>query len=166
MPLCPVSAPGTSAHPAITVSSQREPSRLVAAAVPQETARDWPRLPVAVSPRDKPRDKSHGEWPCFHVACGEDSPSQPAVANWLPESHTGGGDNDKFGPGNRPYWEMEEGRVLSRYPDLLRTLSKVRDPGQGRLLFESHRRKVRKEGGMISNPMRRSEPRGISLSRQ
>ena len=35
-------------------------------------------------------------------------------------------DNDNFGPGNRPYWEMKEGRVSSRYPDLLRTLSKVR----------------------------------------
>jgi len=75
-------------------------------------------------------------------------------------------DNDKFGPGNRPYWEMKEGQVSSRYPDLLRTLSKIRDPGQRRLLFESHRRKVRKEGGMTSNPTRRSEPRGIGLSRQ
>ena len=34
-------------------------------------------------------------------------------------------DTDRFGPGNRPYWEMKEGRVSSRYPDLLRTLSKV-----------------------------------------
>ena len=56
--------------------------------------------------------------------------------------------------------------MSSRYPDLLRTLSKVRDPGQRRLLFESHRRKVRKEGGMISNPTRRSEPRGIGFSCQ
>ena len=50
-------------------------------------------------------------------------------------------DNDKFWPGNRPYWEMKEGRVSSRYPDLLQTLSKTRDPDQKRLLFESHRRK-------------------------
>ena len=75
-------------------------------------------------------------------------------------------DNDEFGPGNRPYWETKEGRVSSWYPDLLRTLSKVRDPGQRRLLFESHRRKVRKEGDMIGNPTRRSEPRVIGFSRQ
>ena len=75
-------------------------------------------------------------------------------------------DNDKFGPGNRPYWEMKEGQVSSRYPDLLWTLSKVRDHGQQRLLFESHRRKVRKKGGMISNPTRWSEPRRIGLSCQ
>ena len=74
-------------------------------------------------------------------------------------------DNDKFRPGNRSYGEMKEGRVSSRYLDLLRTLSKVRDPGQQRLLFESHRRKVRKEDGIISNPTRLSEPRGIRLSR-
>ena len=59
-------------------------------------------------------------------------------------------DNDKFGPGNRSYWEMKEGRVSSRYPDLLRNLSEVRDPGQQRLVFESHRRMVRKEDGMIA----------------
>ena len=29
-------------------------------------------------------------------------------------------DNDEFGPGNRLYWEMKEGRVSSRYPDLHR----------------------------------------------
>ena len=34
-------------------------------------------------------------------------------------------DDMKFEPGNRPYWEMKEGRAPSRYPDLLRTLSKV-----------------------------------------
>ena len=72
-------------------------------------------------------------------------------------------DNEKFGPGNRPYWEMKEGRVSSRYPDLLRTLSKARDPGQRRLLFESHRRKM---GGIIGIPARQLEPRGIGLSRQ
>ena len=75
-------------------------------------------------------------------------------------------DNDKFRPGNRSYGEMKEGRVSSRYLDLLRTLSKVRDPGQQRLLFESHRRKVRKVGGTIGNPMRRLQRRVIGLSRQ
>ena len=72
-------------------------------------------------------------------------------------------DNDNFGSGNRPYWEMKEGRVSSRYPDLLRTLSKVQDSGRRRLLFESHRRKM---GGIIGNPARQVEPRGIGLSRQ
>ena len=61
---------------------------------------------------------------------------------------------------------MKDDRVSSRYPDLLRTLSKVRDSGQRRLLFESHRRKVRKVGGMIGNPTRWLEPRGIGLFRQ
>ena len=75
-------------------------------------------------------------------------------------------DNDKFGPGNRPYWEIKEGRVSSWYPDLLQTLYRVWDPGQRRLLFESHRRKMRTVGGTIGNPMRRLEPRGIGLSRQ
>ena len=72
-------------------------------------------------------------------------------------------DNDKFGPGNRPYWEMKEGRVSSRYPDLLRTLSKVQDSGRRRLLFESHRRKM---GGIIGNPARQVELRRVGLSRQ
>ena len=72
-------------------------------------------------------------------------------------------DNDHFGPGNRPYWEMKEGRTSTRYPGLLRALSKVQDPGQRRLLFESHRRKM---GGIIGNPVRRLKWRGIGLSRQ
>ena len=72
-------------------------------------------------------------------------------------------DNDKFGPGNRPFWEMKEGRVSSRYPDLLRTLSKVQDSGQRRLLFESHRHKM---GGIIGNLARQVEPRGLRLSQQ
>ena len=72
-------------------------------------------------------------------------------------------DNDKFGPGNRPYSEMNEDRASSCYPDLLRTLSKVQDSGQRMLLFESHRRKM---GSIIGNPARRIEPRGIGLSRQ
>ena len=70
-------------------------------------------------------------------------------------------DNGKFGPGNRPYWEMKEGRVSTRYPGLLRTLSKVQDPDQRRLLFESHRHKM---GGIIGNPARQLEPWGIRLS--
>ena len=38
-------------------------------------------------------------------------------------------DNNKFGPGNRPYWEMKEGRAQFRYPDLIRALKSESDPG-------------------------------------
>ena len=48
----------------------------------------------------------------------------------------------KYGPGDRPYWEMKEGRAQSKYPDLLRALSKEKDPRRRRLLFESHRLKT------------------------
>ena len=72
-------------------------------------------------------------------------------------------DSMKFGPGNRLYWEMKEGRVSTRYPDLLRTLSKTRDPGQRRLLFESHRRNM---DSLIGNSARRLERKGIGLSGQ
>ena len=51
-------------------------------------------------------------------------------------------DNMKFGPGNRPYWEMKEGRTKCRYPDLLRVLSIEQDPRRRRQLFESHKRKL------------------------
>ena len=72
-------------------------------------------------------------------------------------------DDDKFGPGNRPYWEMKEGRISTRYPGLLRALSRIQDPEKRRLLFESHRRKM---GGIIGNPARQLELWGIGLSRQ
>ena len=42
-------------------------------------------------------------------------------------------DNDKFGPGNRPIWEMKEGRVSSRYPDLIKPF------GGNRILIEDDR---------------------------
>ena len=71
-------------------------------------------------------------------------------------------DSMKFGPGNRPYWETKEGRTQSRYPDLLRILSKERDPSRRRLLFEFHRRKM---GGVIGAPGRQIEPRGAGISR-
>ena len=41
-------------------------------------------------------------------------------------------DNDKVGPGNRPYWEMKEGRVSSRYPDLIKALRRESDPSRRR----------------------------------
>ena len=72
-------------------------------------------------------------------------------------------DDNKFGPGNRPYWEMKEGQVSTRYPGLLRALSKIQDPEKHRLLFESHRRKM---GSTIANPARRLERKRIGLARQ
>ena len=41
-------------------------------------------------------------------------------------------DSMKFGPRNRIYWEMKEGRVTSRCSDLLRALSKEHDPNRRR----------------------------------
>ena len=68
-------------------------------------------------------------------------------------------DNVKFGPEKGPYRKMKEGRAQSRYPDLLRTLSKERDSSRRRLLFESHRRKM---GGVIGYPRIRIE-QGVHL---
>ena len=44
-----------------------------------------------------------------------------------------------YGPGNRPYWDMKEGRAQSRYPNLIRALSKEPDTSRRRQLFDSHR---------------------------
>ena len=48
----------------------------------------------------------------------------------------------KYGPGNRPYWDMKEGRAQSRYPNLIRDLSKEQDTSRRRQLFESHRLRI------------------------
>ena len=72
-------------------------------------------------------------------------------------------DDNKFGPGNRPYWEMKEGRVSTRYPGLLRALSRTQDPKKRRLLFESHRHKV---GNVRANPARQLERERTGLARQ
>ena len=72
-------------------------------------------------------------------------------------------DDNKFGPGNRPYWEMKEGRVSTRYPGLLRALSTIKDPEKRRLLFESHRRKM---GSMKGNPARQIERNRTKMVRQ
>ena len=45
----------------------------------------------------------------------------------------------KYGPGNRPYWDMKEGRAQLRYPNLIRALAKETDPSRRRQLVESHR---------------------------
>ena len=69
-------------------------------------------------------------------------------------------DDNKFGPGNRPYWEMKEGRVSTRYPGLLRALSRIQDPEKRRLLFESNRRKM---GSIAGNPTRQIEQNRTKL---
>ena len=53
----------------------------------------------------------------------------------------------KYGPGDRPYWDMKEGRAQSRYPNLIRALAKVTDTSQRRQLFESHRLKIGSTSG-------------------
>ena len=72
-------------------------------------------------------------------------------------------DNMKYGPGNRPYWEMKEGRVQSRYPDLIRALTKEPDPTRRRQLRESHKSTV---GQQIGKPGTRIEARGTEVPRQ
>ena len=69
-------------------------------------------------------------------------------------------DNMKFGPGNRPYWEMKEGRTKCRYPDLLRALSIEQDPRRRRQLFESHKRKL--EGTMGKSRIRIEQGRSTA----
>ena len=39
-------------------------------------------------------------------------------------------DNEKFGPGNRPYWEMKEGRSPFWCPDLAGALKRKSDPSR------------------------------------
>ena len=51
-------------------------------------------------------------------------------------------DNVKFGTGNRPYWEMKEGRAPSRYPDLIKALKREPDPGRRRQNLAGHRTRI------------------------
>ena len=51
-------------------------------------------------------------------------------------------DNDKFGPGNRPIWEMKEGRVSSRYPDLIKALRRESDPSRRRQILAGHKTRI------------------------
>ena len=53
----------------------------------------------------------------------------------------------KYGPGNRPYWDTKEGRAQSRYPNLIRALSKEPDTSRRRQLFESHRLRIGSASG-------------------
>ena len=51
-------------------------------------------------------------------------------------------DGKRYGPGNRPYWEMKEGQERSRYPNLIRALSKESDPGERRSIWERFRKQT------------------------
>ena len=51
-------------------------------------------------------------------------------------------DNNKFGPGNRPYWEMKEGRAPFRYPDLIKALRSESDPGWRRQILEGYKTRI------------------------
>ena len=51
-------------------------------------------------------------------------------------------DNDKFGPGNRPYWEMKEGRAQFRYPDLIKALRSESDPGRRRQILAGYKTRI------------------------
>ena len=51
-------------------------------------------------------------------------------------------DGKRYGPGNRPYWEMEEGQERSRYPNLIRALAEEPDPRQRRNIWERFRKQT------------------------
>ena len=56
-------------------------------------------------------------------------------------------DNNKFGPGNRPYWEMKEGRTQFRYPDLIRALKSESDPGRRKQILTGYKTRIFGSGG-------------------
>ena len=56
-------------------------------------------------------------------------------------------DNNKFGPGNRPYWEMKEGRAQFRYPDLIKALRSESDPSRRRQILTGYKTRIFGSGG-------------------
>ena len=54
-------------------------------------------------------------------------------------------DGKRYGPGNRSYWEMKEGQVRSRYPNIIRALAKESDPSQRRSIWERFRKQTPRE---------------------
>ena len=75
-------------------------------------------------------------------------------------------DNMKYGPGNRPYWDMKEGQVRSRYPNLIRALAREQDPSQRRRLWESHKRVLAEGRGLGGTSRIRIEQLGTGVLRQ
>ena len=51
-------------------------------------------------------------------------------------------DNDKFGPGNRSIWDMKEGRVSSRHPDLIKAIRRESDPSRRRQILAGHKTRI------------------------
>ena len=56
-------------------------------------------------------------------------------------------DDNKFGPGNRPYWEVKEGRAQFRYPDLIRALKSEPDPGRRKQILAGYKTRIFDSGG-------------------
>ena len=56
-------------------------------------------------------------------------------------------DDNKYGPGNRPYWEMKEGRAPFRYPDLIKALRSELDPGRRRQILTGYKTRIFDSGG-------------------
>ena len=56
-------------------------------------------------------------------------------------------DNENVGPGNRPYWEMKEGRAPFRYPDLIKALKRESDPGRRRQILTGYKTRIFGSGG-------------------
>ena len=51
-------------------------------------------------------------------------------------------DNGNFGPVNKPYWEMKEGRVPFRYPDLMKALKRESVPSRRRHIPTRHKIRI------------------------
>ena len=62
------------------------------------------------------------------------TPAQPERRNVL--------DNEKFGPGNRPYWEMEEGRAPFRDPGLIKAFKRKSDASRRQQIFTRHKTRI------------------------
>ena len=75
-------------------------------------------------------------------------------------------DGKRYGPGNRPYWDMKEGQQRSRYPNLIRALAREQDPGFQRRLWESHKRVLDEGRGLGGTSRIRIEQLGTGALRQ
>ena len=51
-------------------------------------------------------------------------------------------DNAKFGPGNRPYWELKECRAPFRYPDLIKAVKRETDPSLRQHILAGHKTRI------------------------
>ena len=51
-------------------------------------------------------------------------------------------DNEKFGPGNRPYWETKEGRAPFQYPDRSKALKSESGSSWRRQILTKHKTRI------------------------